>query len=351
MAKKSFRKVLSVRQPWAWLIVHGYKDIENRSWRSNYRGECFIHAPQTFDSGGYKWVRRHFPKIRMPQPSEFERGGIIGKVEIVDCVSRSSSPWFAGPFGYVVAAARPVPFVPARGQRGFFNLPDPVRILLRVEPDTLLVNDPRTGDVSVTITDLDGIPIGGISVTGRTKPCSLGTVSAFDDTGSNGETTAVWHAGNRKGKGVLIVRTEEGDEAEVPIELIRPPKVRDPKSSQGEQEDDEPEEPEEPEEEPEQETAEEPPEEPDGPDDHPPGPDEPEPEPPQPDGKEPPSSDPEPPAPQGPEHGTKGGRTPHGDFGNRRSPSNLTDLDLDDDDDDDDDDGGEPGDKDLGSGG
>lgn len=340
MAKKSFRKVLSVRQPWAWLIVHGYKDIENRSWRSNYRGECFIHAPQAFDSGGYKWVRRRFPKIKMPQPSEFERGGIIGKVEIVDCVSRSSSPWFAGPFGYVVAAARPVPFVPARGRLGFFNLPDPVRILLRVEPDTLLVNDPRTGDVSVMITNLDRIPIEGISVTGRTKPRSLGTVSAFDDTDSNGETTAVWHAGNRKGRGVLIVRTEDGDEAEVPVELIRPPKVRDPKSGGDKEEDEEPEEPEEGSE-----------EEPNGPDDQPPGPDEPEPEPPQPDGKEPPSDHPEPPSPQRPDHGTKGGRTPHGAIGNRQSPLDLTDLGLDDDDDDDDEDGGEPGDKDLGSGG
>lgn len=349
MAKKSFRKVISIRQPWAWLIVHGYKDIENRSWQSGYRGECLIHAPQTFDSQGYKWVRRHFPHIKMPQPPEFERGGIVGRVEIVDCVTQSRSPWFVGPYGYILAAVQSVPFVPAPGRLGFFNLQNPVRILLCVEPDTLLVNDARTSAISVSTTDLDGIPIEGISLTGRTKPRSLGIVSAFDDTSSTGETTAVWHAGNRKGRGVLIVRTEDGDEAEVPIELIRPPKVRDPKSGRGKEEDEE--EPEEPEEEPEEETAEEPEEEPNGPDDHPPGPDEPEPEPPRPDEKEPPPDHPEPPPPQGPNHGTKGSHTPHGDFGNRRSPFDLTDLDLDNDDEDGDDDGGEPGDKDLGSGG
>ena len=37
-------KVLVVRQPWAWLIVNGYKDIENRSWRTRYRGALLIHA-------------------------------------------------------------------------------------------------------------------------------------------------------------------------------------------------------------------------------------------------------------------------------------------------------------------
>jgi ASCH domain len=31
-------KVIVIRQPWAWLIVNGIKDIENRSWRTRYRG-------------------------------------------------------------------------------------------------------------------------------------------------------------------------------------------------------------------------------------------------------------------------------------------------------------------------
>jgi hypothetical protein len=43
---------LSVRQPWAWAIVSGYKDVENRSWPTNYRGTLFIHAGQRLDRAG-----------------------------------------------------------------------------------------------------------------------------------------------------------------------------------------------------------------------------------------------------------------------------------------------------------
>ena len=37
-------KALSIKQPWAWLIVNGFKDIENRTWRTKIRGEFLIHA-------------------------------------------------------------------------------------------------------------------------------------------------------------------------------------------------------------------------------------------------------------------------------------------------------------------
>ncbi len=33
-------RALSLKQPWAWLVVKGYKDIENRSWSTNHRGHC-----------------------------------------------------------------------------------------------------------------------------------------------------------------------------------------------------------------------------------------------------------------------------------------------------------------------
>ncbi len=37
-------KALSVRQPWGWLIVNGYKDIENRDWNTKLRGRIWIHT-------------------------------------------------------------------------------------------------------------------------------------------------------------------------------------------------------------------------------------------------------------------------------------------------------------------
>ena len=36
--------VISVRQPWAWLIMNAGKDIENRTWRTDVRGRVLIHA-------------------------------------------------------------------------------------------------------------------------------------------------------------------------------------------------------------------------------------------------------------------------------------------------------------------
>jgi hypothetical protein len=37
-------KTLSVVWPWPWLIMYGGKDIENRSWRTDYRGRILIHV-------------------------------------------------------------------------------------------------------------------------------------------------------------------------------------------------------------------------------------------------------------------------------------------------------------------
>jgi len=48
--KPSNVKVIVVRQPWAWLIVNGYKDIENRSWHTRYRGKLLIQASASLPS-------------------------------------------------------------------------------------------------------------------------------------------------------------------------------------------------------------------------------------------------------------------------------------------------------------
>ena len=52
------QKALSVRQPWAWLIVNGWKPIENRSRRTNVRGRILIHASLKFDHIGPRHSRR-----------------------------------------------------------------------------------------------------------------------------------------------------------------------------------------------------------------------------------------------------------------------------------------------------
>lgn len=113
-------KALSIKQPWAWLIVNGYKDIENRGWPTRLRGRVLIHAGKVIDREGIKWVQVYHPEIKLPQT--FNLGGIVGEAEIVDCVEDSPSPWFFGTFGFVMKNAKPLPFRPYPGQLGFFEV-------------------------------------------------------------------------------------------------------------------------------------------------------------------------------------------------------------------------------------
>ena len=116
-------KALSIKQPWSWLIVNGYKDIENRDWKTKFRGEFLIHAGKKFDKDGWLWAKENFPDIPLPHDiEEFDLGGIVGKSSIIDCVDQSASPWFFGEYGFVLSNSSPLPFVPYKGQLGFFNV-------------------------------------------------------------------------------------------------------------------------------------------------------------------------------------------------------------------------------------
>lgn len=122
-------KALSIRQPWAWLIVHGHKDIENRDTLKGYRGPVAIHAGQSIDYGcsralldGYHPVQGTELDLRSLLPDRgFGLGGIVGVAEIVDCVTESDNEWFQGLYGFVIRDARPVDFIPVKGALGFFD--------------------------------------------------------------------------------------------------------------------------------------------------------------------------------------------------------------------------------------
>ena len=53
-------KALSIQQPWAWLIVNGHKDIENRDWRTNFRGPVAIHAGKKIET--YQTLHKQYPQ-------------------------------------------------------------------------------------------------------------------------------------------------------------------------------------------------------------------------------------------------------------------------------------------------
>jgi hypothetical protein len=80
-----------VRQPWAWAIVTGFKDVENRTRRTNHRGPLLIHAARQMDPEGFKnlWELGVYRKL----PNQLALGALVGVVEIVDCVTDADSPW------------------------------------------------------------------------------------------------------------------------------------------------------------------------------------------------------------------------------------------------------------------
>lgn len=112
-------KAISIRQPWAWLIVNGYKDIENRTWATSYRGPVLIHASKQWDIHPREWSDA-FPGIEIPH--DIQRGGIVGTAEIAAVVTESESRWFTGPKGWELRDARPVAFHPCNGRLGLFEL-------------------------------------------------------------------------------------------------------------------------------------------------------------------------------------------------------------------------------------
>jgi hypothetical protein len=116
-------KALSIRQPWAWLIIHGGKDIENRNRSTNLRGRIYVHASlgMTHDEYTIGDIMAAEAGLTLPAFDDLQRGGIIGTVEITDCVQAHESPWFFGPFGYTLANPVPLPFKPCKGKLGFFH--------------------------------------------------------------------------------------------------------------------------------------------------------------------------------------------------------------------------------------
>lgn len=126
-------RALSVRQPWAWLILHGGKDIENRSWETMFRGQVLLHAGKTLTKAYHRevshWAEGEFGII-VPELDDMPRGGVVGVVTIAGCVRESASRWFNRDcFGLVLRDAEPVPFYPCNGMLGFFDVPRTVQQL------------------------------------------------------------------------------------------------------------------------------------------------------------------------------------------------------------------------------
>jgi hypothetical protein len=85
-------KALSIRQPWVHAILYEGKDVENRSWKTNYRGWLALHA-----SGRPRRDAR-FPRgIQMPALDTLDYSAICGVAYLLDVVVKSRSKWFWHP--------------------------------------------------------------------------------------------------------------------------------------------------------------------------------------------------------------------------------------------------------------
>lgn len=114
-------RALTVQQPWAWLIVNGFKDIENRTWQRKTPETILIHAGQSrkdFEE------RRAYVKSKqgVDIPGDLDRGGVIGMVDVLAFDNRPDSQWHEpGHVGWVLANPRRLKFRPCAGALGLFK--------------------------------------------------------------------------------------------------------------------------------------------------------------------------------------------------------------------------------------
>jgi hypothetical protein len=105
-------KTLTVRQPWASLIIAGIKTIECRPKPTKHRGPLNIHAGLTVDPSDWAGTLGTMPT-----------GVILGTVNVVDCI-KDSDDEFAGPdaWHWVLTDPRPLDVpIPASGKLGLWN--------------------------------------------------------------------------------------------------------------------------------------------------------------------------------------------------------------------------------------
>jgi len=120
-------KAISIRQPWASLIVFGPKTIETRNWSTGYRGPLLINAAKAMDGHAYKQFQVEHPTLLIAMP--MERGAMIGVCELYAC--RKCKPvdevaamcWCRGRYGLFLRNKRPLEKpIPYRGQLSLFDV-------------------------------------------------------------------------------------------------------------------------------------------------------------------------------------------------------------------------------------
>jgi len=130
-------KVISIKQPFPYLIFEGIKDIENRTWPTKLRGRVLIHSSakrmsRILDNEvgiitDEQWIAMgEKARVECVIPTS-PIGAIIGSVEIVDCVVNHPSIWAEKTPIYNWVLANPILFpepIPAKGKLSFWDYPN-----------------------------------------------------------------------------------------------------------------------------------------------------------------------------------------------------------------------------------
>ncbi len=152
-------KCLSLRQPWASLVILGLKRYETRTWSTNYRGPLAIHAGRTLTADAAALCNREPLRSLLLSAgyhflADLPRGVVLGTVELCDCIPTELLP--AGvamgsyddfteqerdlgdyrPRRYAWRLAQPAPFVhpvALPGQLSLFDLPDWEKLVRRAK--------------------------------------------------------------------------------------------------------------------------------------------------------------------------------------------------------------------------
>lgn len=118
--------VLSIRQPWVELILSGQKTIEVRTWKTNFRGELYLHAGKSIDYDAVSYYNLG--------SFIFTTGSILGRALLTDCIKFDQTSWETlrplhlnydtldkNKYGFILEKIERIEPIPMKGKLGIFT--------------------------------------------------------------------------------------------------------------------------------------------------------------------------------------------------------------------------------------
>lgn len=125
-------RALTLIRPWEIPVVHGWKQIENRKWRPfrSIIGKLIaVHAGVTYDHDAAMTILKVMRETVCSSATdaaqkESRASCIVGVVRVTNVLTESDSPWFTGPFGWVLEDAQALKEpIPCSGMLGLWKVP------------------------------------------------------------------------------------------------------------------------------------------------------------------------------------------------------------------------------------